>query len=115
MEFNPRANNEKNFRSKFLRVRSNFYMTPPNITDISHIDLAKQDGIYEEIMKLKEEDPVQVDGGYVNVEYTVTVNNIDFTGTSNGFEIPAEGVVYATRVTTQREAQEQNPDFEIGI
>lgn len=51
------------FQTKFLRVRNEIYIIGPEDKVSYHVELAKENKIYEQIEELREQNPESVDGG----------------------------------------------------
>ena len=71
MEFEGPFLEKQFYISKFVRAGEKVYVTKPNDQKTFHSELAESDGIAETIRRLRIEDPVNVDGGYI------TVDNVD--------------------------------------
>ena len=98
--------------SKFVRAGERVFVTQPDDLETCHLSLAKEDGVYEEIVALRETNPQAVDGGHVFVEEG---GMIFITGGSTSLHIPVRDVFRQARTKTREVFQRQNPDHTVFI
>jgi hypothetical protein len=89
------------FSGKFIRVRDQFYCSSPG-ERIWHDELAKNDGIIEELEATKKTDPTDADAGTVIVDQPK--KTIYFRGNSNSLDLPTLDDPEKTRLRTIEKA-----------
>lgn len=100
----------ESYDARFIRVEDTLFVTDPTRSP-EHKTLAKEEGILEDIARLKIEKPSEVDGGYLTVENGFKF--ISLAGMSLSLDLPISEVKKEARSKTVVVFQRLTPGYEI--
>lgn len=99
------------YDSKFIRTERELFVTPPGDMTTLHIDLAAQHGIDGKIKSLREDNPTEVDGGYLSIRNLHEGGVIDVTMQSINYGLPKWDVGTEARLKTAAVIRELLPEY----
>lgn len=100
------------YRSKFIRVEDEIFVTKPGDMDTTHIELAVKDGIESRIDDLRNQNPVEVDAGTMNV--SPSKKRISVGVDSMSLDLPVEKASKKARKRSVEVLLEQSKGYSVG-
>lgn len=98
------------YDAKFVRVGEHVSVTIPDDTSTPHVTLAREDGIFNEVVTAKVTNPEDVDGGFLMFSKLKEGGSIRIIGSSRGLSIPT---VPEARIKTGELFQKLSPGYEV--
>lgn len=98
------------YSSKFVRVGERIHVTEPGDTGTRHDDLAKKDGILEEIARLQRDDPTALDAGQFTIFTHPSGNEVTVHQDSSSLRLP---MTREARDNTIAEFAKQTPGYTV--